>query len=158
MPRHGEPGGKRGRRLWLTPHVRLAEIAECAHRRLEILLTVKEIGAERREPLDDFANATGRNQARQIARRLVPLGIGEWDSAAWVGDGEEAALRCNTIGVKVDGVPHDRAPIRSPIARMGVARRVPCAAHGGGDRCAIGVGRVVYDRPAVGRTPRDDAL
>ena len=113
MPRHGEPSGERGRRLWLTPHVRLAQIAECAHRRLEILLTIEEIGAERRERLDDLANAACWNQAWQIARRLVPLGVGKGDGGARVGNGEEAALRCYSIGVKVNGVPHNRAPIRS---------------------------------------------
>ena len=113
MPRHCETCGEGGGRLWLPPYVRLPQVAEGAHRRLEILLTIKEIGAERWERLDDLANATGRNQARQIARRLMPLRIGERDGGARVGEGEKAALRCNSIGVKVNGVPHDRAPIRS---------------------------------------------
>ena len=124
MPRYCETCGEGGGRLWLPPYVRLPQVAECAHRRLEIFLTIKEIGAEWWERFDDLANATGRNQARQIARRLVPLGIGEWDGGARVGEGEEAALRCNAIGVKVNGVPHDRAPIRSRSPEW--ALRVGC--------------------------------
>ncbi len=49
MPRHGEPGGEGGRRLWLTPHIGLAEIAERAHRRFKILFGIQQIGAERWE-------------------------------------------------------------------------------------------------------------
>ena len=49
MPRHGEPGGEGGRRLWLTPHIGLTEIAERAHRRLKVLFGIQQIGAERWE-------------------------------------------------------------------------------------------------------------
>ena len=41
MPRHGEPGRECGRRLWLAPHIGLTEIAQGAHRRLEVLFGIQ---------------------------------------------------------------------------------------------------------------------
>ena len=115
MPRHGESSGEGGRRLWLAPHVRLSEIAQGAHRRLKILFSIEKIGAEWWERLDDLANAASWNEARQIARRLMPLRIGKWDGGTRVGNGEETALRCHSIGVKVDCVPH--GPLQSTLNR-----------------------------------------
>ena len=56
VPRHGESRWERAWRFWLAPHVRHAEVAEGAHRRLKVLFAAQRFTSEFRERLNDGAN------------------------------------------------------------------------------------------------------